>query len=64
MIYKIPHRKLKIEKQEALKIGDELRCSGRIDRSCSTSYTRRFSFIWKDNYKTSRRYTFTCVISE
>ena len=41
MIYKIVHRKLKIEQHEPpLKTGGELRCSGMISSFCSNSDTR------------------------
>ena len=35
MIYKTLHRKLKLRKMKTNKNGDELRCSGRINSSCS-----------------------------
>jgi stalled ribosome rescue protein Dom34 len=35
------HIKLKIEEHEPQKTGGELRCSGRVSSSCSTSGTRR-----------------------
>ena len=46
MIYKILHRKLKIEQHAPpLKIGCELMCSGRVRRSCSTCGTRRVTLV-------------------
>jgi hypothetical protein len=42
MIYKTLHRKQKIEQQRnPLKPEGELRCSGRVGRSCFTLNTRR-----------------------
>jgi len=41
IIYKILHRKLKLEQYEPTKTGDELRFYGRISSSCSTSDNRR-----------------------
>jgi hypothetical protein len=46
MIYKTKHRKLKIlSNTNPTKTGDELRCSGRIGSSCSTSGTRRITLV-------------------
>jgi hypothetical protein len=42
MLYKtLLHRKLKIVQHEQHKTDDELRCSGRVSTSCSTSGSRR-----------------------
>ena len=44
-IYKILHRKQKIEKHEPDKGRGELRCSGRVSKPCSTSDTRRVTLV-------------------
>jgi len=44
-VYKTLHRKLKIEQREPIKYRGELRCSGRISSSCSTSDTCRVTLV-------------------
>jgi hypothetical protein len=43
MIFKTLRRKLKIEQHVK-----ELKCSGRVNSSCSTGGTRRVTFDWMD----------------
>jgi len=46
IIYETLHIKLKIEKYKRhLKTGGEIRCSGRVSSSCSTSGTHRFTLV-------------------
>ena len=44
-IYKTLYRKLKIRQRNCLKSGDELRCSGSVSRSFSTSDTLRVTLV-------------------
>jgi hypothetical protein len=45
-IYKTLHRKINIEQHEPhQKSGGELRCSGRVNSSCSTNGTRRVTLV-------------------
>ena len=39
------HIKLKIEKHEPIKTRGELRCPGRVSKSCSTSDSRRVNLV-------------------
>jgi hypothetical protein len=48
MIYKTLHNKLKIDHHEpTLKAGGQLRCSGRVNMSCSTCGTHRVTLVAK-----------------
>jgi len=45
MIYKKPHKTKDRVTRSPLKTGGELKCSGRVSRSCSTSGTCRVNLI-------------------